>query len=256
MTIVIDGYGNETYIENPKGTDMILEVGAGGCIMVTPPAKGSRLDRELTGAEEVVQVIDGGPEGTIYIGDALRKGEATLSLEYERHIRHVYDRDEDGRVKVVPNPDDPFTLKLVILHKKGDLILDEDGNPIVLGTDEYRRYEKQFHDEELGCTFEAGELMLSSTGKPLKPFNWRNAVPHIKFEGIRDGETRMRCSSPHLSELKYLTDEGLAEFIDAVMKETTERVGGKSYYCWRCDTRTVYHNGELRCSCAKESTAV
>lgn len=102
---------------------MILEVGAGGIIMVTPPRKGSLLSEALHG-EDMVQVIDGGPEGTTYIGDS-----KVGKVEYERYYRDIPKREQSGKI-VVAEIDG--VKQIIFEHRKGDIILDAEGNPRIV----------------------------------------------------------------------------------------------------------------------------
>lgn len=69
----------------------------------------------------MVQVIDGGPEGTVYIGDS-KVGE----VEYERYYRDIPKREKSGKI-VVAEIDG--IKQIIFEHRKGDIILDAAGGP-------------------------------------------------------------------------------------------------------------------------------
>jgi len=212
--------------------------------------------------KEMVQVIDGGPEGTVYIGDSMVEKMTTVTdtqkeRAYEVYTYPVYKRDEGGNLLVEKNPENSPYLRLVVLHQVGDPILTEAGERIYKDDPNWKRYHSDtaVFDTRLGSAsqhlFKKGELNLTTDGRPT-PYdpNWMNRPPRVVFNGIRDGDVRPFCRNTHLDELEYMDDEDLANVASALAKEVAARVGGKSWLCGSCDTRAVYQNGGgLKCEC-------
>ncbi|ABY63065.1 hypothetical protein ST201phi2-1p236 [Pseudomonas phage 201phi2-1] len=177
--------------------------------------------------------------------------------KYEVYTHPVYKRDEAGNLLVEQNPENHPYLRLVVLHQVGDPILTEAGERIYQDDPNWKRYQHDsaVFDIKLGSgsqhLFKKGELALTTDGRPT-PYdpNWMNRPPRVVFNGIRDGDLRPICRNTHLDELEYMDDEDLANVAGAVAKEMAARMGGKSWLCGTCDTRTVYQNGgALKCEC-------
>jgi hypothetical protein len=94
---------------------MILEVGAGGCIMITPPAKGSQLERDMNGEK-----IGGVTVGSIQFENADK------SPEYARYMRDVHKLNELGQIQRDVNGN------WIFLHRAGDVMLDVNGQPLLV----------------------------------------------------------------------------------------------------------------------------
>lgn len=98
---------------------MILEVGAGGCIMIKPPAKGSKLEKALG------QVVDIGSGCSVYKSEKVMNGEKELEPDYVRWNTDVHKRDEHGQIMIDTNGN------FLFLHRAGDVMLDSKGDPIL-----------------------------------------------------------------------------------------------------------------------------
>lgn len=109
---------------------------------------------------------------------------------YAVHPEDVPKRDTNGQIIIDANGN------YVFLHRKGDYMLDEDGNPII----------RKPHP----------------TGFPK---HFSNSAPRVKFDGIRDGEIG-RCARTHLDDLQYMGEEAFDVVFQAVAEEKMRRVAG------------------------------
>lgn len=103
---------------------MILEVGCCGLTMVTPPRKGSALDKALNG-EDMAILIDGQGNET-YIAD---EKEPSAEVMYERYHRDIPKREANGKIVVV---EIDGVKQIIFDHRKGDIVLDSSGNPRII----------------------------------------------------------------------------------------------------------------------------
>ena len=230
---------------------MILEVGAGGCIMVTPPAKGSALEKAMN-SERIGgvtinslqqdkikgQVIDLGSGCSVFKSEASmtqKKDPITVAFEsaetdpYVRHPRDVPMRDENGGIVV---KGDAHSYSIVYLHRRGDIVLVEDGQPLLKNAEGYRRYSGDVYaTDSVGNMItdvngnklvrsKAGDIQFNEDGKPLK--DWKLTVPRTVFNGINDGQ-QYHPMDEYLARLQYWTDEEFDDLFDKVLVEKLRR---------------------------------
>lgn len=211
---------------------MILEVGCCGLTMVTPPRKGSALDKAMRAkdmmitvdgygyetyinnqkGEAMVQVIDGGSEGTVYIGDS-----KVGKIEYERYYRDIPKREQSGKIVIAVIDG---VKQIIFEHRKGDIILDAEGNPRIVEPGKFpcpRWFTRE--DRE----------------RPSLRYDDRTAY-HRSVDGIIDALSEL--STNDLVKL----DSKLDPLIDDRYSRKAERVV-KSKYLPVC---VVYGGGELQ----------
>lgn len=131
MVLVSESYDNRRAIikrtdESLRGLsirddNMILEVGAGGSIMITPPAKGSRLEKDMNGEK-----IGGVTVSSMQLENAEK------SPEYARYMVDVHKLNESGHVQMDVNGN------WIFLHRAGDVMLDVNGDPILASREKPR----------------------------------------------------------------------------------------------------------------------
>lgn len=206
---------------------MILEVGAGGCVMVTPPAKGSRLDKSLRKdlkMDDAGSVVNIGSGGSGYVPDD-RKEYTPKSL-YEVHPRDVYVMEPDGRFAVKHTPDG--RVEFIVKYRKGEPILDNDGNPVPLDSTAWKRYTEMVfsHDsfgDPVGVLHNIGDIIIGDCGNLIPAdFDHRNAMPRVAFRGVYDGQT-YRCRATHINEVEHLETEELHVILHRISEELVRR---------------------------------
>lgn len=217
---------------------MVIELGAGGLVMVTPPRKGSQLDKDLDGGDLYIHVDGPREDSTMHdCGSVVDIGSGRLvhgstsggakspKDKYEVYERTVYKRDHDT---FVINHTGDGRVEFVVLHNKGDIILDNEGNPIIKGSPDWKRYDKVIFDhdpsgEPIGVLHAVGEIIVCPDGKVIPAdFDYRKVVPRVTFNGIRDGETR-RCKATHVNEVGHLDTEELHVILHRITEELLRR---------------------------------
>lgn len=190
---------------------MILEVGAGGCIMITPPAKGSQLEKALG------HVMDIGSGCSVYSSERYMNGEkiggvtvgsiqfenAEKSPEYARYLQDIHKVNDLGQIQRDVNGN------WIFLHRAGDVMLDVNGDPLLVSRD-----------------------------KPK--FDVRNhSAPRVVSNGIKDGQQNHDPVADAISRLEYWTNEEFEDLLDKVQKETRRRLTNGGPLSHRDNPHTV-----------------
>lgn len=195
MKVVSESYDNRRPIikrESLRGLfvrddRMILEVGAGGCIMITPPAKGSALEKAMNGEKIGGVTISSLQQGDFNPG-RIEFNTGDKEPDYVRWTNDVFKRDEQGKPVIDVNGN------FVFLHRAGDIMFDSKGDPI-----------------------------FASREKPK--FNvMDHPAPRIVSDGIRDGQQHHDPVETAISRLEYWSKEEFEDLLDKVQKETRRRL--------------------------------
>jgi hypothetical protein len=205
---------------------MILEVGAGGCIMIKPPAKGSKLEKALG------QVVDIGSGCSVYKSERVMNGEKVGGLTVSR-----MQLEESGCLLVDYSSGSPvfkageeekepdYVRWNTDVHKRdehGQIMIDTNGNFLFL--------------------HRAGDVMLDSKGDPIlasRPTNLKNSAPRIVFDGIKDGGLYPPCKLDHLEDPRYMSGKDLSALYEKVSAEVRRRVMGGQPLSYEDNPHTV-----------------
>lgn len=205
---------------------MILEVGAGGCIMIKPPAKGSKLEKALG------QVVDIGSGCSVYKSEKVMNGEkiggvTVSSMQQEESGRLLIDF-RAGPVEFKAGEkelDADYVRWNTDVHKRdehGQIMIDTNGNFLFL--------------------HRAGDVMLDSKGDPIlasRPTSLRSGAPRIVFDGIKDGGLYPACKRDHLEDPRYMSGKDLSALYEKVSAEVRRRVMGGQPLSYEDNPHTV-----------------
>ena len=191
---------------------MILEVGAGGCILITPPA-----EKTMTNKKDPITVAF----------------ESAPVDNYVRYPRDIPKRDEDGDIVI---KGDVHSYSIVYEHRRGDIVLNEDGQPLLNNLPGYKRYKSDVYvtgpDGKIVTDVngnkivqaKAGDIQFNEFGEPLK--DWKNCVPRVVFAGIRDGQQYHPCRQHHVSDIDTMDTKDFNYVFEEVQKEAQRRLNG------------------------------
>lgn len=234
---------------------MILEVGAGGCIIVTPPVKCNRLEKAMSSEriggvtirslqhEKIKgQVIDLGSGCSMFKSEnsmSQKKDPITIAFEsevadpYARYTHDIPRRDNNGNIVV---KGDDHSYSIVYLFRRGEVVLDSDGNPLRKDAVGYRRHANgqavigadgniaRDVNGNVILQYSRGDIMLTESGTPMK--DWKDIVPPKVFNDAGAHKHRQFCYSPHLSDICYMGVEDFSRLLDEVQKEAIRRLAG------------------------------
>lgn len=197
---------------------MILEVGAGGCIMVTPPAKGSQLEKVMNGEKiggvtvsslqldrAKNQVIDFGSGCSVF-----KSGDKPEEVEYARYMVDAPYRNADGSIKMDVNGN------VLYCHRVGDVMLDENGDPVVVA------------DKPLKWPSASPDSILNRPDLPSPASqSYSNEAPKIQFTGMGGGLSRP-CGRRHVDDITSMDAKSFNQLYDEITQEARRRImGGK-----------------------------
>lgn len=187
---------------------MILEVGAGGCIMVTRPTKGSVLEKAMSG-EKI---------GDFTIDSLLRSEPVSFSESFNKAVQ-----EEVMGLTLSPTTEahglkESKSKETVIEHacydqdiyqrdEDGTILTDVNGNALYL----HRK----------------GDFMLNALGEPMlkEPTRYNSSAPRVLFNGIRDGNWNS-CTQQHIGEIRQMDWVEFNRLFEEVNAEAKRRLEG------------------------------